>query len=158
MQTFLPYDNFASSAHVLDNKRLGKQRVETLQILNALRVPNYGWKNHPAVRMWIGHEYLLCVYGKVMCNEWVRRGFADTCWLKINAIQKEIMRDNPTSNLMGANPWWLTDLRLTRSHQSNLIRKDPEHYRPLFPDVPPDLPYFWPNKEKPRAGVMNEAA
>jgi len=157
MQTFLPYSRFPESAHVLDNKRLGKQRIETLQILNALRNPNYGWKNHPAVRMWIGHEYLLCLYGKMMCNEWVRRGFADTCWLKINAIQKEIMRDNPTGNLMGSTPWWLHDDRLTHSHQSNLIRKDPQHYRPLFPDVPDDLPYFWPSKEQPKH-VTQEAA
>ena len=35
MQTFLPYENFAASAAVLDNKRLGKQRVETLQVIKA---------------------------------------------------------------------------------------------------------------------------
>lgn len=36
MQTFLPYADFAESASVLDQKRLGKQRVETLQIFQAL--------------------------------------------------------------------------------------------------------------------------
>ena len=35
MQTFLPYDNFEESASVLDWKRLGKQRVEAMQIVNA---------------------------------------------------------------------------------------------------------------------------
>lgn len=39
MQTFLPYKDFAECARVLDDKRLGKQRVECLQILNALRPP-----------------------------------------------------------------------------------------------------------------------
>ena len=34
MQTFLPYADFAQSAKVLDMKRLGKQRVEVLQLLN----------------------------------------------------------------------------------------------------------------------------
>jgi len=29
------------------------------------------------------------------------------------------------------------------SHQSNLVRKYPEYYRWLFPDVPDDLPYVW---------------
>jgi hypothetical protein len=24
------------------------------------------------------------------------------------------------------------------------VRKDPEQYRPLFPDVPNDLEYVWP--------------
>ena len=39
MQTFLPYPDFERSAKVLDNKRLGKQRVEVLQILNVLLRP-----------------------------------------------------------------------------------------------------------------------
>lgn len=51
MQTFLPYKSFAESAACLDNKRLGKQRVEVLQILKALHNPSYGWQNHPAVKM-----------------------------------------------------------------------------------------------------------
>lgn len=33
MQTFLPYSSFEESAKCLDNKRLGKQRVEAKQIL-----------------------------------------------------------------------------------------------------------------------------
>ena len=36
MQTFLPYKSFTKSAQVLDYKRLGKQRVEAMQIFNAL--------------------------------------------------------------------------------------------------------------------------
>ena len=36
MQTFLPYDSFEESASVLDWKRLGKQRVEAMQIVNAI--------------------------------------------------------------------------------------------------------------------------
>jgi len=52
MQTFLPYQNYSRCAEVLDNKRLGKQRVECLQILNALLDASKGWKQHPAVKMW----------------------------------------------------------------------------------------------------------
>ena len=37
MQTFLPYPDFKKSASCLDYKRLGKQRVEGLQILNAIQ-------------------------------------------------------------------------------------------------------------------------
>ena len=51
MQTFLPYPSFAASASVLDSPRLGKQRVETLQIARALLVPTYGWQRHPAVQI-----------------------------------------------------------------------------------------------------------
>src|SRR3954468_19517979 len=54
MQTFLPVADFAGSARLLDTPRLGKQRVETLQILRAIELPDYGWANHPAVLMWRG--------------------------------------------------------------------------------------------------------
>ena len=48
MQTFLPYPNFKRTAKVLDYRRLGKQRVEGMQIINAIENPNpQGWKNHP---------------------------------------------------------------------------------------------------------------
>lgn len=54
MRTFLPYPDLRASCVVLDDKRLGKQRVETSQILRALTWPRFAWKNHPAVRMWRG--------------------------------------------------------------------------------------------------------
>ena len=63
MQTFLPYPDFARSARVLDRKRLGKQRVETLQVLRAATVPGYGWYRHPATAMWAGHVPALVAYG-----------------------------------------------------------------------------------------------
>ena len=44
MQTFLPYPDFIASARVLDSKRLGKQRVEALQVLRGLIRPGYGWR------------------------------------------------------------------------------------------------------------------
>ncbi len=36
MQTFLPYSDFRKSLESLDNKRLGKQRVEAYQIISAI--------------------------------------------------------------------------------------------------------------------------
>ena len=50
MQTFLPFKSFQKTAKCLDYRRLGKQRVETMQILKALSQENYGWKNHPATK------------------------------------------------------------------------------------------------------------
>lgn len=135
MQTFLPYPSFADSAHVLDYRRLGKQRVETLQILHALVNPAYGWQNHPAVKMWRGSERVLALYGLAMCREWLRRGYEDTCFQKIEQFL-------PTLN-GGASPAWLGDIAFHRSHQSNLLRKDPAHYSTFF-RVPHDLPYVWP--------------
>lgn len=54
MQTFLPVANFCESAKYLDKARLGKQRVEAMQILSTLSGASRGWINHPAVRMWRG--------------------------------------------------------------------------------------------------------
>lgn len=69
MNTFLPYPSFRHSAACLDDKRLGKQRVETIQILRAHLDDGYGWQNHPAVRMWRGYSFQLAEYGIVICRE-----------------------------------------------------------------------------------------
>jgi len=83
MQTFLPFSSFWRSAKCLDNKRLGKQRVEAMQILTTLSGKNKAWKNHPAVKMWKGYENALAEYGIVICEEWRSHGFRDTCEIKI---------------------------------------------------------------------------
>jgi hypothetical protein len=45
----------------------------------------------------------------------------------------------------GVAPSWFGDEEFHRSHRSNLVRKAPEHYAPLFePGLPADLPYVWP--------------
>jgi hypothetical protein len=52
MQTFVPYgDDFHRNADALDIRRLGKQRVEGLQILRCLSGLSTGWRNHPIVKM-----------------------------------------------------------------------------------------------------------
>jgi hypothetical protein len=149
MQTFLPYPDFGRSAGVLDPKRLGKQRVEVLQIVRALTVPCYAWKSHPAVLMWKGHEEALAAYGQAIIRAWTALGFADTCEATIRAdLRKAGHRVRPRSQVTlaaaGELPDWLGDEALHRSHQSSLVRKDPDWYRPKFPDVPEDLAYVWP--------------
>ena len=64
---------------MLDRRRLGKQRVEALQVLRGLTVPGYGWRRHPAVRMWIGYEEALVRYGLEVCRVWRDQGHQDTC-------------------------------------------------------------------------------
>ncbi|WP_308219790.1 MSMEG_6728 family protein [Gordonia sp. McavH-238-E] len=78
MQTFLPYPDFRRSAEVLDPARLGKQRVETLQILRALELFDYGWSSHPAVTMWRGHTPALVAYGLAFVDVWTGEGRADS--------------------------------------------------------------------------------
>jgi hypothetical protein len=138
MQTFLPYPSFGRSAGILDDRRLGKQRVEALQILNALHGRSRGWTNHPATRMWRGYEDALVLYGLVVTREWKRRGRADTVEGKLLAFVPQGWR-RPRQL-----PPWLGDPAFHRAHQSSLVRKDPAFYRAFFPDVPDDLPYVWP--------------
>jgi hypothetical protein len=154
MQTFLPYPSFARSAAVLDPRRLGKQRVEALQILRALTRPDYGWQHHPAVLMWRGHEEALVAYGAAVCQEWCRRGSPDTC---LEQILREVGLDSARSQreleLVGALPPWLGRRAFHLSHRSALVRKQPEWYRPRFPGVPGDLAYVWPVRvDTPRGG------
>ena len=77
MQTFLPYPGFAASAKVLDRQRLGKQRVEAMQIDNALEDEGNGWHRHPAVQMWKGYRLALRAYANAIISEWVARGYVN---------------------------------------------------------------------------------
>jgi hypothetical protein len=148
VQTFLPYADFERSARALDPRRLGKQRVEVIQVLRALTRPGYGWANHPAVLMWRYHEEALGRYGLTCCDVWLELGHGDTCAGTIGddlrAAGVTRVRSQAELADAGALPPWLGDETLHRSHRSALVRKDPEHYRPLFGDVPDDLPYRWP--------------
>jgi len=138
MQTFLThYSNdtkqaFQQSARDLDRARLGKQRVEAYQILRTLLGEGKGWVNHPATKMWRGHETLLGLYHDIMIDEWVSRGYNNTM----------LKRHSENVSWPAAPDWFTPELVL--SHQSNLVRKMPEHYQPLWPDVTGDLPYIWP--------------
>ncbi|MET8143093.1 MSMEG_6728 family protein [Sphaerisporangium sp. NPDC005288] len=153
MQTFLPYPDFTATARVLDPRRLGKQRVEALQVLRALTVRGYGWRHHPVVRMWAGYEEALVAYGVAVCHEWCSLGRADTC---LGTMTRELAEHcavaapRPQSLLGGADelPPWLGDRALHLSHRSALLRKAPEFYRPIFGDEPDDLPYVWPASDR----------
>lgn len=130
MQTFLPHSNFKKTAEVLDNRRLNKQILECYQILNVLSNPDprAGWRNHPAVKMWRGHEFSLFGYVMVMVEEAKARG---------------IKTDKNEENLWGLHannfeawgttpPTWKgnkkTMKRITTTHKANLYKKDPLYY------------------------------
>lgn len=134
MQTFLPYPNFARSAKVLDRQRLGKQRVETKQILLALTVPEYGWKHHPATKMWRGYVPALAAYGYMICEEWLRRGYEDSL-LPFFAERLTISYNLPP---------WLGAPEVHSSHRSNLLAKNPVWYSQFEWQEPPGMQYVWP--------------
>lgn len=147
MQTFLPLPSFKGSAKCLDNKRLGKQRVECKQILLCLGVDvgqhrpgKRGWRNHPAVLMWSAHETALTVYAIVMCREWILRGFNDSLLPEFEAAYRRL---RPTI-AHNRYPAWFGDNALHASHRSSLLRKDLRHYAQFGWQDPIYLPYFWP--------------
>lgn len=172
MQTFLPYPNFAESAKVLDYRRLGKQRVECMQLLVALvsgpvqvfdpvlnrwvSDKGYGgpfgkvytmnratpWYNHPACKMWKGYEQALTDYAFAMIDEWTDRGYKDTCYDKICDIVSIWSEDWEPD--YAKLPPWLGDEAFHVAHRSNLLRKDPNHYGAFGWNEPDDLPYIWP--------------
>ena len=129
MQTFLPYPDFKKSASVLDYKRLGKQRVEAMQIVNSLCIDSYGWKSHPAVKMWDGFVMALADYHNCIIEEWMLRGYNNNMeFYEFNDMVK---------------PHWIGKEELHSSHRANLLRKDYEHYSQFNWTEDPTSPYVW---------------
>lgn len=154
MQTFLTFpDSFKRTASTLDNKRLGKQRVEAKQILltnqkyqayqeqyTPLSVPsNLAWRNHPAVKMWRGYDGMLALYGRAICVEWKARGFQDS----LLPFFESILISRPLDY-----PHWLSTPaiieKVVASHRASLLSKDFAHYSQYWPDIPPKYGYYWP--------------
>lgn len=142
MQTFMPFPDFEQTAKCLDWRRLGKQRVEALQIWDVIdgikhskgNVPmiSKGWKNHPAVKMWQNHVECLRLYGSIICQEWKNRGYNDNLLSVFGKIDYNCKI-----------PFWLGNERFHLGHKSNLLRKDFKHYSQFF-IIPTDIEYYWP--------------
>lgn len=140
MQTFLPYPSFYDSLKVLDNKRLGKQRLEAMQLVNStLKLaadPNVkvGWANHPARTMWRGYLDALKLYHNISIKEWVSRGFKNT--MKLYELPETITL-----------PHWIGREDVHASHRSNLLRKDPIWYGQFGWTEPSNIEYVWPTSD-----------
>ena len=140
MQTFVPWPDAAESARSLDQARLGKQRVEALQVLRAITLPTYGWQSHPAIAMWRGYRPALTAYSLAVTDEWIAQGHADTVRPQIAEFAPGVEAGTAGLDL----PAWWGDEAVHLSHRSKLVQKDPEHYRGVFPGTPEDLDYAWP--------------
>lgn len=161
MQTFVPLiSSFEDIARTLDNKRLNKQALEGWQILMTLleldpqgnhRIPR-GWVNHPAVKMWRGHEMALYLYIDAMVIEWKRRGYKSTIGDKAKAT---IIRASKLGLLSetSSSPDWIANLEqfkeIASSHRTALLNKDYEWYSQFgWPEDagyrPETYDYIWP--------------
>lgn len=145
MQTFLPYPDFRKSLECLDNKRLGKQRVEAMQLIKALEKGSGAWFNHPATQQWKDNVGALMVYHDMSIHVWKERGFKNTMSLYFGSAKSSKELDCGT--MTSPTPSWFGDPDFHSSHRSNLLRKDPEHYGKFGWTEPHDLPYVWPTKK-----------
>jgi len=132
MQTFLVYPDYLKSMRCLDPKRLGNQTYyEGLTLLRG------GWKNHPASKMWRGHEYHLGLYLLAGFQALSERGkeYPES----LHKVETELFKFKDT----GA-PLWLGNEEFHKSHRSNLLRKNPVWYGQFGWTESNDLPYYWP--------------
>ena len=144
MQTFVPYEVHEYTAEFLDNKRLFKQIVECKQILLALDDPGYGWQNHPAVRMWRGHDEALAEYTVVLCAEWRYRGTLRPSRAPYRESISEWVMVHYDYMSPTLPPWWGGPIHKT--HVYKLLWKDPEWYGKKLGYIAPKIEpaYFWP--------------
>ena len=139
MQTFLPYSDFNRTASVLDYRRLGKQRIESKQILQlCLGETDFQWKHHPVVKMWKGYESALAKYSEIICIEWRNRGYKD--------VQLDIFRNYLNRLPPIKMPDWMGYEPFHKSHRQALLFKNFEHYSKFFVDDVAKLEYIWPSR------------
>lgn len=153
VNTFLPYGDYKKIAKVLDNKRLGKQRVEAYQIINILdnKNPNSkGWRHHPIVLQWKGYSTALKLYFNTMVDEWIKRGYTNT-------MVKYEIKDPAKVQI----PWFVTCKVLNLSHQASLLRKEPAYYKKYFKSVPCEYllrSYVWiPQLNEEQIAILKKA-
>jgi hypothetical protein len=136
MQTFLPYPDFLESMLTLDRLRLGNQVYrEGKTLLTG------SWPNHPASKMWRGHEYALASYCLAGVDAMQVRA-----WHKPETVGRWrhfFTEYQATLNDTG-NPEWVGMPEFHAAHRSNLLRKDPDWYSQFGWTEPHDLEYVWP--------------
>lgn len=142
MQTFLPYEDFITSALSLDKKRCWKQVVEAKQIIDCLEGKTTAWKNHPAVKMWEGYTESLKYYFDCFLEVCIREHGINTKY-KTYFETEDYVKNIPES------PWWLGDKDFYRAMRARLIEKDEEFYLPKFPKDKGfnNGLYWWPVNE-----------
>lgn len=161
MQTFMPLPGLRASARALDPLRLGKQRLEGLQILEILSgvrwdplVERYnlekreGYASHPAVRMWRGFDAFLVKYVREIIREHVSRGGDD----RLSPRLERWFGALAPADLPVPKPRWFGDEAFHANHRAVLLAKDPAWYswqgwedEPATRDPATGRwPYVWP--------------
>ena len=162
--TLLPYESFSESARVLDRALLSRQRLDGLEIIDALVAtpPEASSAVDPGVAMWGGYGIALTTYILACCNEWTGRGYRDGVKSKVlkrvgarlnmspeavegAAHQDLLALEAEWGNSLHMLPPWLGLDELHTSHQAYLLRKNPGWYRKYGWDVDDSRPLVWPS-------------
>jgi hypothetical protein len=132
MQVFCPYPDVHKSVASLDPSRLGNQIYrECLTIIKG------GWPNHPASKIWANHKKALAEYSLAGLSELAKRG-------RHYPHHVATFQHYFDTSLATGFPSVWGNQAFHLSHQSNLIRKLPDWYVPIFgKEVPNNLPYVW---------------
>lgn len=153
MQTFIPFPDYVETAKSLDIQRLRNQCCNESIVLSRGK-----WPNHPASKMWRGHEFQFAIYNVALAAEWRERAKAEgkptasadkwfAYWVN-KAMEHRHENTEP--------PAWLGDERVHSTHRSCLLAKNPEWYsqfdwaeQPTHQSEDGKWPYFWPKPQQP---------
>lgn len=140
MQTFLPLPDYLDSMRCLDKSRLGNQVWR-----EGLTLIRGGWPNHPASKMWRGHEFHLGLYLLAGCDVLLQRSGKS-----YTSVREKILAEMQKFRDTGA-PRWIGNDVFHASHRRALLFKNYEWYSQFkwkeHPDVPDEmgkLNYYWP--------------
>lgn len=170
MQTFFITNDNSYTAKLLDYRRLGKQRVEAIQLLDVLlrkagllNDGKKGWSEHVAVYNWYSEEgnWLpsLIDYTQAMIDTWIARGYKNT----INLDKyRDYVKNNPTLFRYDNPPWMQKEAEVLISHRARLLQKDTPYYMEVFlnnnipiPENWESMEYVWMKELKTKKKIKN---
>ena len=141
VNVFITSTNLEECARNLDYRRLGKQRLECIEIIEG-----DSWKNHPCYLMWKNNKEALKIYFNHILREWISRGFQNS--LAFYSIDEskaqfyDITYDENTYLTTISNPKinensilfpkWFCWKPLILSQRASLLRKDEVYYSSKF--------------------------
>lgn len=167
MQTFLPYDDVVKTMKCLDYQRLGKQRVEAMQIMKALKqgpkvIRCYDPKQLPAGRKYI-HIYnyfpdKLSKYEKYVKTPWFNhpatkmwRDNLDALAYYHNACIDEWIARGYNNNMLHIKhkkkfkmPSWFGNKVFHAKHRGTLLSKNKKWYSQFKWKEKAVYDYYWP--------------
>lgn len=135
----LPHKSFEWSARALTDGHLQENMVMIDRVMSALLVDGY---DSEEANIWARYTRALLAYQQATCFEWAQRGGNDYYWNRTRLVFLDAVKDPMAIPLI--LPPWVGYAEMHISHQSYLIRSNPEHYSRQFPGISPNHKIVWP--------------